>query len=267
MTGWGQDGPIAHTAGHDIDYIAVTGALHAIGRAGGPPQVPLNLLGDFAAGSMFLVTGVLAALLEARASGRGQVVDAAIVDGAAVLSTMVYGLHGGGFVAGRAWRQPPRHRGAVLRRLRDGRRSAHGGRARWSRSSTPSSYGCSTPEPDLPDRHDIAAWPQLRERFAAAFRTKTMARVVGGLRRLRRLRGAGRVARRGAGTTRSWRPGARSSPRTASCSRPRRRGSPALRRRSALPPSAPGADTRAALTDWGIDDVDALLDAKVVIQR
>ena len=92
MTGWGQDGPLAAAAGHDIAYIAVTGALHAIGRAGGPPQVPVNYLGDFGGGSMFLALGVVAALLSARASGRGQVVDAAIVDGAAVLQAMTYGL-------------------------------------------------------------------------------------------------------------------------------------------------------------------------------
>jgi alpha-methylacyl-CoA racemase len=96
MTGWGQEGPLSATAGHDLGYIAVTGALHAIGRAGGPPQVPLNLVGDFGGGGMYLVVGVLAALLEARVSGRGQVVDAAIVDGTAHLATMVVGMLGGG---------------------------------------------------------------------------------------------------------------------------------------------------------------------------
>jgi alpha-methylacyl-CoA racemase len=92
MTGWGQDGPLAQAAGHDIAYVAVTGALHAIGRAGGPPQFPVNYLGDFGGGAMFLLTGVLAALLEARGSGRGQVVDAAIVDGTAALQAMTYSL-------------------------------------------------------------------------------------------------------------------------------------------------------------------------------
>src|SRR3954469_4784065 len=96
MTGYGQDGPLALTAGHDVGYIAVTGALHAIGRAGGPPQVPVNLLGDFGGGAMCLVVGVLAALLESRSSGRGQVVDAAIVDGTAHLSTMLLGMMAGG---------------------------------------------------------------------------------------------------------------------------------------------------------------------------
>ena len=96
MTGWGQDGPIAHTAGHDITYIAPTGALHAIGQAGGPPQIPLNLVGDFAGGSMYLLVGMLAALDEARRSGRGQVVDAAIVDGTAHLMTMIYSCYAAG---------------------------------------------------------------------------------------------------------------------------------------------------------------------------
>ena len=99
MTGWGQDGPLAQSAGHDIAYIAITGALHAIGRAGGPPQIPVNYLGDFAGGSMFLVLGVMAALWESRASGRGQVVDAAIVDGTASLQAMTYSM-----LASNLWR-------------------------------------------------------------------------------------------------------------------------------------------------------------------
>ncbi len=88
MTGWGQDGPLASVAGHDIDYIALTGALWAVGRPDEAPVAPLNLLGDYAGGSMFLVMGVLAALLEAERSGTGQVVDAAMVDGVSVLTTM-----------------------------------------------------------------------------------------------------------------------------------------------------------------------------------
>ncbi len=92
MTGWGQDGPLAAAAGHDVGYIAVTGALGAIGDAGGPPQIPLNLVGDFGGGSTYLVMGVLAALVEARSTGRGQVVDAAIVDGVSHLLTVVHAL-------------------------------------------------------------------------------------------------------------------------------------------------------------------------------
>ncbi|MEU3474650.1 MULTISPECIES: CaiB/BaiF CoA transferase family protein [Nocardiaceae] len=92
MTGWGQDGPLATSAGHDIGYIAITGALHAIGDAGGPPQIPLNLVGDFGGGSTYLVMGVLAALLESRVTGRGRVVDAAIVDGTAHLLAGTHAL-------------------------------------------------------------------------------------------------------------------------------------------------------------------------------
>lgn len=96
MTGWGQTGPLAHAAGHDINYIAVTGVLAAIGRRDQLPSVPMNLVGDFGGGATYLAMGILAALLEARSSGRGQVVDAAIVDGTASLATLQYGLHGAG---------------------------------------------------------------------------------------------------------------------------------------------------------------------------
>ena len=90
MTGWGQDGPLAQAAGHDLNYIALTGALAAIGRNGQVPAVPLNLIGDFGGGALYLAMGVLAASIEAGRSGRGQVVDAAIVDGTASLMTMFH---------------------------------------------------------------------------------------------------------------------------------------------------------------------------------
>jgi alpha-methylacyl-CoA racemase len=96
MTGFGQTGPLARAAGHDINYIALTGALHAIGNAGDKPVPPINLLGDFGGGSLYLAFGMVCALLEARRSGTGQVVDAAIVDGASSLMTMIYGLHAAG---------------------------------------------------------------------------------------------------------------------------------------------------------------------------
>ncbi len=96
MTGWGQEGPLAQTAGHDLDYIALTGALAAIGRSGAPPSPPLNLVGDFGGGALYLAFGIVCALTETRGSGRGQVVDAAMTDGAASLMTMFYGLHAAG---------------------------------------------------------------------------------------------------------------------------------------------------------------------------
>ncbi len=96
MTGWGQDGPLRDTAGHDIDYIALTGALHAVGRADRNPSPPLNLVGDFGGGGMMLAFGVVCGILEARQSGRGQVVDAAMTDGSALLMSMMYGMHAAG---------------------------------------------------------------------------------------------------------------------------------------------------------------------------
>ncbi len=96
VTGWGQEGPLARAAGHDLNYIAITGVLHAIGREGGPPAIPLNVIGDYAGGSLYLALGILAGILEARTSGEGQVVDAAIVDGVASLMTALVGLRAAG---------------------------------------------------------------------------------------------------------------------------------------------------------------------------
>ncbi|HEX2313785.1 MAG TPA: CaiB/BaiF CoA-transferase family protein [Thermomonospora sp.] len=174
MTGWGQDGPLAQSAGHDIGYIAVTGALHAIGRAGGPPQVPLNLLGDFAGGSLYLVVGVLSALLEARGGGRGQVVDAAIVDGTAHLTTFIHG-----FLAGGLWSD---ERGVNMLdtgapwydvyETADGRHVAVGAIAPQFYAEFLRRLGLEDAD-ELPGQHDRAGWPVLRERFAAAFKART----------------------------------------------------------------------------------------------
>ncbi|MBV9553219.1 MAG: CoA transferase, partial [Alphaproteobacteria bacterium] len=100
MTGWGQDGPIAHVAGHDINYIALSGALAAIGPVGGPPVPPLNLIGDFGGGALYLAMGVLAGIISARSTGKGQVIDCSMVEGAASLMTMMYGA-----LASGAWRE------------------------------------------------------------------------------------------------------------------------------------------------------------------
>ncbi len=176
MTGWGQDGPLARTAGHDIDYVAVTGALGAIGTAGGPPVVPVNLLGDFGGGSTYLVMGVLAALVAVRSGGPGQVVDAAIVDGVASLSGFVHGLRGAG-----AW---PGSRGENL--LDGGApfyavyRCAGGGFVAVG-ALEPQFYaelvrlsGIEvTPEVDPAHRLDPARWPTAREQWAALFATRT----------------------------------------------------------------------------------------------
>lgn len=100
VTGWGQNGPLSQVAGHDLNYIAITGALHAMGREGQPPTMPLNILGDYAGGSLYLAFGLLAGILRARISGQGQVVDAAMVDGVASLMTVTFGLHAAGMVRG-----------------------------------------------------------------------------------------------------------------------------------------------------------------------
>ena len=97
MTGWGQTGPLADAAGHDINYISLSGALAAIGRPGSPPVPPLNLIGDFGGGGMLLALGLVSALLEAKTSGEGQVVDAAMTDGSALLMTMIYSMQHSGF--------------------------------------------------------------------------------------------------------------------------------------------------------------------------
>ncbi|WP_293779907.1 CaiB/BaiF CoA-transferase family protein [Sphingosinicella sp.] len=97
MTGWGQSGPLAHKAGHDINYVALTGGLHMMGSADAPPPVPLNVVGDFGGGGMLVVSGILAALVERQSSGRGQIVDAAMIDGAALLLTQLYAWKAMGF--------------------------------------------------------------------------------------------------------------------------------------------------------------------------
>ena len=99
ITGWGQDGPLAQAVGHDVNYIALTGALHAIGRAGQAPAIPINLVGDFGGGTLYLVLGILAALHEAKTSGQGQVIDAAMVDGVASLMTQPHGTFAAGMMS------------------------------------------------------------------------------------------------------------------------------------------------------------------------
>jgi alpha-methylacyl-CoA racemase len=173
VTGWGQDGPLAHSAGHDIDYIALAGALHPIGPGGGAPVPPLNLLGDFGGGGMLLALGVVAALLEAGRSGQGQVVDAAMVDGAALLTTQLHEL-----LAAGSWSD---RRGANLLdgaapfygvyETADGRHLAVGALEPRFYAELLDRVGLSGE--DLPAQHDRSAWPALRERLAAVFRTRT----------------------------------------------------------------------------------------------
>ncbi|MEU6534297.1 CaiB/BaiF CoA-transferase family protein [Streptomyces sp. NPDC047000] len=172
MTGWGQDGPLAHTPGHDINYLALTGALHAIGEAGGPPVVPLNLLGDFGGGAMFLVAGVLAALYGRASTGAGQVVDAAIVDGVGAMLGMLVGMRSAG-----QWRD---ERGVNLLdggapfytcyTCADGGHLAVG--ALEERFYAALLHGLGLDPAALPDRDDPANWPFLRREFANRFATR-----------------------------------------------------------------------------------------------
>ncbi|WP_445277091.1 CaiB/BaiF CoA transferase family protein [Streptomyces sp. DSM 41033] len=175
MTGWGQDGPLAERAGHDIGYIALTGTLSMIGRAGEPPTVPANLVGDYAGGSLYLVVGVLAALQHARTpDGTGQVVDAAIVDGAAHLATMIHGM-----LAAGSWHD---RRGT---NLLDGGCPFYGSYA----TSDGEYMAVGALEPrfyeeftrllgigdEAPDRNDLGRWEELRALVAERFSTRTRA--------------------------------------------------------------------------------------------
>jgi alpha-methylacyl-CoA racemase len=172
MTGWGQDGPLAPHAGHDINYLSLTGALHAIGRPGEPPVPPLNLVGDFGGGSMFLVTGVLAALWERARSGRGQVVDAAMTDGVGVLLQMTWSFRGMG-----VWSD---ERGTNLLdggapfydtyECADGRFVAVGAIEAQFYAALLAGLGLT--DAGLPRRDDRANWPELRRRLAAAFASR-----------------------------------------------------------------------------------------------
>ncbi len=175
MTGWGQDGPMAHTAGHDINYISLSGALYSIGTAEAGPVPPLNLIGDFGGGALYLAMGVLAAFIEARQSGKGQVVDAAMVEGAASLMTSAYGvLAAGSWIEQRA-----------SNRL-DGGAHFYG----VFETSDGEHMGIGPIEPQfyamilekleldpgsLPAQMDRAQWPAMRARFAEVFRRKTRA--------------------------------------------------------------------------------------------
>ncbi|MCW2740498.1 MAG: hypothetical protein JWR45_920 [Blastococcus sp.] len=174
MTGWGQTGPLSHSAGHDIGYIALTGALGASGRPGERPAPPLNLLGDFGGGGVFLALGALAALVHARATGEGQVVDAAIVDGTAVLTTMIHGMLDAGI-----WQD---QRGVNLLdtgapfydvyRCSDGQFLAVGALEEQFYAALLTGLGLDD-DPALPDRTDPTQWPALRERFTDVFASRT----------------------------------------------------------------------------------------------
>lgn len=263
MTGWGQSGPLAPTAGHDIGYIAVTGALGAIGRAGEGPVPPVNLVGDFGGGSTFLVIGVLAALWEAARSGHGQVVDAAIVDGASSLTAILHGLMAAG-----QWKD---QRGSNFLdtgvpwydtyRTADGEWMAAGALEPKFYAEFIRLLGLS--EDVAAFRNDPSKWTQLREAIAQSFSTRTRAEwtaifegtdaCVAPVLSLNEATHHPHLTARNTfidveGLTQPA-PAPRFSRTVAA---------------SPLPPPAIGADTVDILGDWGIADVDELISDGVV---
>jgi alpha-methylacyl-CoA racemase len=251
MTGWGQDGPLARRAGHDINYIALSGVLHAIGPAGGKPVPPLNLVGDFGGGSMFLVMGVLAALWERERSGAGQVVDAAMVDGVSALAQMFWSLRACGL-----WSET---RGTNLLdsgapyydtyRCADGRYVAVGALEPQFYATLLEGLGLSGIE--LPNQLDPAGWPTLRQRFTTAFAARTRDEwvavfdgtdaCVAPVLSFAEVAAHPHIAARGTIITLDGVTQAAPAPRFS-------RTAPDL----PTPPPPPGADTAAVLADWNV---------------
>ncbi len=197
MTGWGQTGPRRLQAGHDINYISLNGVLHSIGRAGERPVPPLNLTGDFGGGSMFLLVGILSALWERQTSGKGQVVDAAMIDGSSVLAQMIWGFREDGM-----WSD---ERGVNMLdggapyydtyTCSDGRHIAVG-------AIEPQFYaemlkGLGLENADLPNQNDISRWPELRARLTEVIASKDRDHWAKVFADTRCLRDAGAVVRRG----------------------------------------------------------------------
>ena len=175
MTGWGQSGPLADRAGHDINYISLAGPLAHIGRAGQPPSVPLNLIGDFGGGSVFLVLGMVAALLEVARGGEGQVVDAAMVDGAAYLLSPLYAAHASGF-----WTDEVGANfldsGAYFYEVygtSDGKWLAVGAIEPQFHAEFMAGIGLVGAE-DLPDQMDRGRWPEMKQRIGDIIAQRTL---------------------------------------------------------------------------------------------
>jgi alpha-methylacyl-CoA racemase len=266
MTGWGQTGPLAGTAGHDVNYIAVTGALAAIGRAGGPPQIPLNLVGDFGGGAMCLVAGLLAAIWEAGRSGQGQVVDASVVDGTSSLTALLCGMSAAGAWSG--------HRGENLLDsgapyydvypTSDGEYVAVG-------ALEPGFYAellrlLDIDPNEAPDRDDPAQQAALRALLASRFAGRSQAEwqaafdgsdaCVSPVLSLAAAAKHPHLRQRGTFVERDGVVQPAPSPRFS-------RTAASLGR----PPARTGQDSRAALAGWGIRDVDSLIADAVVLQE
>ncbi|MGX1668259.1 CaiB/BaiF CoA transferase family protein [Streptomyces sp. NPDC055400] len=250
MTGWGQDGPLAERAGHDIAYIALTGTLGMIGKPDEPPTVPANLVGDFAGGSLYLVVGILAALHHARDTGAGQVVDAAIVDGASHLAAMIHGM-----LAAGGWQD---RRGSNLLdggcpfygtyETSDGQYMAVGALEQQFYDEFIALLGIGD---TAPARKDLARWGELRDAVAARFKTRTREEwtavfeesdaCVAPVLSLREAPGHPHLAARGTFTDH----GGITQPAPA----PRFSATPTSVRSG---PAQPGADTAGVARDWDV---------------
>lgn len=254
-TGWGQDGPLARSVGHDLNYLAITGALSMIGPRDGPPAIPLNLLGDYAGGGVYLALGVLAALLEARRSGQGQVVDAAMVDGIESMMTHYFAYMSSGrwkaqresnyFDGGAPW--------YAVYETRDGKHVSVAPVERKFYDELLAGMGLDPAT--IPDQLDRDTWPELRRRFAEIFRARTRdewCRIMEGrdacfapvLDLAEAPRHPHLAARRGFQDVDGV-----LQPAPA----PRFSRTPSAVRR---PPPVPGADTLEALRAWGFGDDD-----------
>jgi alpha-methylacyl-CoA racemase len=265
MTGWGQEGPLAQAAGHDMNYIAITGALHMMGQDPQRPHFPANLVGDFGGGSTYLVIGILAALLEARVSGKGQVIDAAIVDGTAHLNAMTSAfLAGGGF---------KEERGANLLdggvpfydiyETADGKHLSVGALEPQFFDALVTTLGVkeTCPGQEAPDRYD-----EMRKIFTETFLQRTQAEwielfegtdaCVAGIIPISQAAEHPHLVARETFVERDGMVQPQPAPRFS-------RTKPTL---TTPPPREAGAQTREALTAWGIGDVDGLLDRGVAVQ-
>jgi alpha-methylacyl-CoA racemase len=265
LTGYGQDGPYSQMAGHDIDYIAIAGALEPLGRAGDPPTPPLNVIGDFAGGGMLLAFGIVSALLERERTGVGQVIDAAMIDGAALMLTPFFGARASGFWGPRGTNLLDT--GAPFYEVyetSDGEWMAVG-------ALEPQFYaaflaGLGLDADTLADRDDPANWPALKTAFAAVFRQRTRAqwcRIFDGtdacvapvLAPTEAHTHPHNVARRGF-LVRDGVPQPAPGPRFSAHPDP-----------EPAPPEHPGAATAAVLASWGVndDDVASLQSAGVLV--
>ncbi|HEX4472453.1 MAG TPA: CaiB/BaiF CoA-transferase family protein [Nocardioides sp.] len=265
MTGWGQTGPLARTAGHDLGYIAITGALFGLGQDRTRPHFPTNLVGDFGGGSTYLVIGILAALLEARVSGEGQVVDAAIVDGTAHLNSMATGLLAGGLM--REERAVNLLDGGVpyydLYETADGMHLAVGALEPQFYDALVTGLGIAD---SAPDRDDPAHHPELRRIIAERVRSRTQAEwvevfadtdaCVAPVLPVTEAFDHPHLVARETFVVRDGVTQPAPAPRFS-------RTPPSL---TTPPPARPGQDTRAALRAWGVAEVDRLLESGAAVQ-